>query len=92
MGQYEVRHQADPVGSVKRTCRVRPPKEACDECKRDAAIYKFSINCKTCIRNNKRYELVQVGVGTSLFGVKIGILICFFILLRYNFSKRPLPP
>lgn len=75
MGQYEVKHQADQSNIVvKRTCRIRPPEEACEECRRDAAIYKFSINCKTCARNNRRYELVQVGVGTSLFGADYAII------------------
>lgn len=74
MGQYEVRHQAGNPGNVRRTCLIKPGKELCEECKRDAAIYRYSINCQSCERNNKRYELVQVGVGTSLFGADYAIV------------------
>lgn len=59
---------------VKRTCRVKPHPDICKECREDAAIYRHSINCQTCERNNKRYELVQVGVGTGLFGADFAIV------------------
>lgn len=75
MGQYEVRHQSDRNReNVKRTCRVKPDPDICNECRRDASIYRYSINCKTCECNNKRYELVQVGIGTSLFGADFAII------------------
>lgn len=74
MGQYEVRHQCDePAAARRRTCIVKPDPEICSECRRNAEIYHYSINCQTCDRN-KHCELVQVGVGTSLFGADFAIV------------------
>ena len=72
MSQYEVKHQAD--ARIKRTCRVKPDPEICKECREDASVYHYSVNCQTCERNNKRFELVRVGIGTSLFGADFAIV------------------
>lgn len=74
MGLYEIKHPVGNSGNVRRTCLIKPSKELCEECKRDAAIYRYSINCQSCERNNKRYELIQVGVGTGLFGADYAIV------------------
>lgn len=74
MGQYEVKHQADGGHYLKRTCRIKPEPDICKECRRDAEIYRYSINCQKCNRDDKRYEIVQVGVGTGIFGADFAIV------------------
>ena len=69
MGQYEVRHQCDDETPIpKRTCRVKPRADICDRCRRDYVMYKAYYNCQACEENNRRYELIHVGIGTGEFG------------------------
>ena len=75
MGQYEVRHQCDEETVPKRTCRVKPRADICERCRKDYVMYKSYYNCQTCEENNKRYELIHVGVGTGEFGDDFALVV-----------------
>lgn len=68
MGQYTVKHQCDDLETVipKRTCRVKPRIDICDQCRKDYIIYKSYYNCQTCEEFNKRRELIHVGDDFAL--------------------------
>ena len=68
MAQYEVRHQCDEESIPKRTCLVKPRADICEKCRDAYRQYRAYYNCQTCEENNKRYELIHVGVGTGELG------------------------
>lgn len=59
----------------KRTCRLKPVTSVCEQCHNDYVMYKAHYNCKTCEENNKRYELIHVGVGTGEFGDDFALVV-----------------
>lgn len=76
MGQYEVRHQCDDETPIqKRTCRVKPRADICEQCRDDYARYRAHYNCQTCDEFSKRYELIHVGVGTGEFGDDFALVV-----------------
>lgn len=77
MAQYEVKHQCDDQETVipKRTCRLKPKADICERCKMDYVMYKAHYDCRKCDENNKRYELIHVGVGTGEFGEDFALVV-----------------
>lgn len=62
MDQYEVRHQCDEETSIpKRTCRVRPRTDICDQCHDAYISYRAYFNCQACEEFNRRHEVIHVG-------------------------------
>lgn len=77
MGQYVVRHQSDDQETVipKRTCRIKPRNDICDQCRSDYELYRAHYNCQTCAELIKRHELIHVGVDTGEFGEDFALVV-----------------
>ena len=58
-----------------KTCKLRPDVSACRACMEEADMFGYDVNCTVCSAFNKRYELLQVGIGTGFFGEDWAIII-----------------
>ena len=58
----------------KRTCRVKPLTDLCERCRMDYVMYKAYYDCRQCEENNKRYELIHVGIGTGGLGEDFALI------------------
>ena len=59
----------------KRTCRVKPRADICDQCHKDFVMYKSHYNCQACAKVIERHELIHVGVGTGEFGEDFALVV-----------------
>lgn len=58
-----------------RTCKLRPELGVCMACYDSADDMGVDVNCSLCSAFAKRYELMQVGIGTGLFGEDWAIVV-----------------
>ena len=55
----------DETPIPKRTCRIRPKLDICTKCRDNYVMYHTYYNCQECDENNKRYELIHIGIDVS---------------------------
>lgn len=58
-----------------RTCKLRPELGVCMACYDSADYMGVDVNCSVCSAFTKRYELMQVGIGTGFFGEDWAIVV-----------------
>lgn len=58
-----------------KTCKLRPEVCVCRACMEEADMFGYDVNCTVCSAFNRRYELLQVGVGTGFFGEDWALII-----------------